>query len=345
MGLIDGAWGAVTTLALGDYNRARQEDANMRETRRQIEGTKELTDYQKDADFNIANRLSLPWQVQKAKEAGLNPATLYGKGGTGGITTGGSGQMPTRGQVPDANAATANQLNAMLTTSQIKLLDAQADKAQADADKARGVDTENVRKDTDLKGTQIENLTQGIENQKAQKTLTSAQTNIAELEGEYLKESMNYRLDMVAQEANIALGKAESALAQGNVDEETVWEKIQILKNQAISSALQITAQKAEIKLTQEQTWKIAQDVTQKWQELNQNRAKNEYEHSDRLKAIEEFTKNALKVAGIQAAGNVISTVANIATKQPPIKGGWKETHTELPDGNTTNKYETWGNR
>ena len=136
--------GAAGQVAGGLYNLFRNKDA---EDRRQVEQTKKLTDIAEAAnyraaehtyDLNIktANQLAMPWQVEKMKEAGLNPGLYYGSGGGGGATTGNASQAGVgTGSAANAAATEANKLEIGMQLAQVGLIQAQTEKTKAEAQK------------------------------------------------------------------------------------------------------------------------------------------------------------------------------------------------------------------
>ena len=75
---------------------------------------------------------------------------------------------------------------------------------------------------------------------------------------------------------------------------------------------------KANKVYTEEQTREVGERIMQQWRKLNQEKENYTWEHKDRIKAITEFTENALKVAGIQAVGNLVGDIVQIATRKIP---------------------------
>jgi len=123
-------------------------------------------------------------QMEHIKKAGLNPSLLYGMSGGGGTTTGSqSGGSATGGGVTNAPYM---GMEALLLDKQLEVLESQANKNNADADKTRGADTDNTRMDTklkeitkDLNAQTIENKKQELRNLQETENLTVAQTKVA----------------------------------------------------------------------------------------------------------------------------------------------------------------------
>lgn len=132
---------------LGMLNQGAQDKRYLRNAEKlqdlQIKGGKEMADYNKANQLDIWNKTNYEAQKEHIKGAGLNAALMYGQGGAGGATTGsGGGAMPSGGtpQGGDAGAMGLMQMSQM--AAQTKLLNAQAEKTTAEAEKAKGVDTE-----------------------------------------------------------------------------------------------------------------------------------------------------------------------------------------------------------
>ena len=105
-------------------------------------------------------------QVKHLKEAGLNPALLYGKGGAGGSTAG-------AGTAGPVGMGTSEVVSMGLQAKQINLnqqeQQANIAKKMAETAKIAGVDTEQVK-------TQIKEALQGIEESKAKQEGIEANT-------------------------------------------------------------------------------------------------------------------------------------------------------------------------
>ncbi|QCS36836.1 DNA pilot protein [Tortoise microvirus 13] len=97
-------------------------------------------------------------QVNHLKSAGLNPALMYGGGGTGGQTGGGKAEgvsQPEQKQMQIAQNAQAMGLQLANLESQIKVNESVAEKNKAEAEKTSGVDTEAARMSIKLSEAQV----------------------------------------------------------------------------------------------------------------------------------------------------------------------------------------------
>ena len=125
-------------------------------------------------------------QKQHIKNAGLNPALMYGMGGGGGVSANGAqGQgvtQPTDRSVEMGLKQQGLGLQLASIASQVDLNKSQAEKNKAEADKIAGVDTD-VQKAT------IDNLIAQTSNEKVKKGLILGQIRVVDAEEE-LKRNM-----------------------------------------------------------------------------------------------------------------------------------------------------------
>lgn len=320
--------GAVAGQILGGMNDKRQDRANERNTRRQVEASKELGNFNVEKQKELWEHTGYKNQVRQMQEAGVNPALLYGKGGAGGQTAaaaagsaGGGMAAPSSGG--EVMGMTEKAIQGAMMKAQIDNLNADTEKKRAEATKTGGVDTDLAN----------ENI--GIA--KAEKELRGISVN---LENKVFWD----RVNMVVSQTIEQQEKGVIAGVNKEIAEETKEDNIKKVKAEAVNIGLQKAAIEAGVKLTEEQTRKIGSDIAQRWEELNLTKSKNDWEHHDRLKAIEDFTDNALKVAGIQAAGNIVRDVLGVVTQRGQT--GMTTTRTTSgPKGVTMQKTVTKPNK
>jgi len=147
-----GVIGAGMGIALGNYNDKRQVKQQQRLQDIQIQGQRQMMDYSMQKQLQMWKATSYPAQLEMMKQAGINPALMYGMSGGGGTTTGS----------PSGNVSggTANQNPGEIQQSlgmamQLQLLKAQKDNIEADtklketdATLKGGPQTENIKADT-----------------------------------------------------------------------------------------------------------------------------------------------------------------------------------------------------
>lgn len=202
-------------------------------------------------------------QVGKMKEAGLNPALLYGMSGGGGATTGSVGAGSASGghapQLMDMGSIT----QAALAMAQAKLLAAQTDKTKVETEKIGGVDTEEAK-------SRIENLTQGVENQKANQALTKAQTIMQDLQNRIGSVTERDQIDYITYQTQKALKEVEIANHEEYVNRETRDDRIKIIQEEAVGTMIQNALNQQKITESKQNVEATAQEILQKWETVNQ---------------------------------------------------------------------------
>lgn len=140
------AAGGIIGQGLGMIFGGMQDKRQLRQQEKlqslQLQGNKSMAQFNQDLQFDLWNKTNYEAQMKHLKNAGLNPALLYGGGGGGGATTGGGGGGSVSGATatdPSAATAAGTQMGMMLAN--MKLMDAQAEKTKAETEKIEGVDT------------------------------------------------------------------------------------------------------------------------------------------------------------------------------------------------------------
>ena len=178
----------------------------------QVQDQKELMELGNNLAYQNWLRTNYSAQVEQMKKAGLNVGMMYGKGGAGGGTLQGSSGSASKADTIPMDISNAISQNRAIE-SQIKVNEAQADKLKAEADKTRGVDTE-------LGKTQVESLSQGIQNQKAQERLTEMETNLKGVEYDLKEATLNDSIGIVRNELNSGLKQIYILEQQGIINHE-----------------------------------------------------------------------------------------------------------------------------
>lgn len=150
--------GTAIGLGLEKHNDKRQLAQQEKLQNLQMKGNKEMTDYNMMKQLEMWKNTSYPAQMAMMKQAGLNPALMYGMSGGGGQSTGSANGNVSGASAPSGGQEIQTQMGLQLQGMQLSLLNAQKENIEADtqnkeaqATKTGGVDTENVKADTAVK--------------------------------------------------------------------------------------------------------------------------------------------------------------------------------------------------
>lgn len=140
-----------------DYQAKLNEEMAQRNQQRQNEY------FGMTAEYNSAKN-----QKQRLKEAGLNPALMYGSAGSGGAGTGSTGGASGSGVGLSQAQAVGMGLQLSQIKAQTNLMNAEAAKAYAEANKTKGVDTDKTKQDIKESETRIDEIIAKIPSEKQQ---------------------------------------------------------------------------------------------------------------------------------------------------------------------------------
>lgn len=302
---------AQTTLGLGmglmlerhqDRRQLRQQQALQGI---QIQGQKELSDYNYAKQLEMWKATNYQAQVEQLKQAGLNPGMLYGMSGGGGTTTGsGSPGSVTGATAPVGEASSAHMINQML---QMGIMKAQKENIEADTElkKAGKPKTEAETEETKAK---TQDLLQGIKNKKAEEQLTGIQDSLLRNELFEKYKTQDWRFTIYEHEAEQKIQQAKIALTQANLDQATINSKIEILTQNAIGAMLENAYKQAQISKTQEEINKITNDILLGWAQLS-----NEQQRTKIQQYTAEFQANHPGIMNV--LGGAIQRLANGISK------------------------------
>ena len=230
---------------------------------KQQQNQKELNRQGQELQMQTWKDTNYPAQVAMMKEAGVNPAVLYGQGGAGGATTGTqSGGTAAGGTAPMAKGMDiASILQTGMMQAQIDNLNAQTKKTETETVKIGGTDTEEsqARIDKFIAETMTEGMkgyyyeTQAALN-KANTKLTQSKTTLTDQELNNLR-SQNDKL--IQEIRGLKVGADISEETKEAVIKGTIEKQFQVeLENELL---------KAKTELTTEQKDKIWHDIWSNW--------------------------------------------------------------------------------
>lgn len=291
-----------------DTLRREQREDQQEFTNMQVNANKDLASYTSGLQFDMMNKTAAPWQVEKLKEAGLNPALMYGTSGGGGGTTGSaSAGSASSGQAASSAATRANEIGMGMQLAQMGLMTAQAEKTKAETEKIKGADTELA---------------------KAQTGKTTTETGLANIQLEVAGKTREAAIQTIEETAARALAEAVQAQQKQVITEQTMQEQISKIKTEAIGAIIENEVKRSGVNLNNARIKEIAANIEQRWKGQD-----IDVENNKRM------TEAMLWGAGIHAAGNLVNSIMGIATKgklqgKKGTKGKWDENENQMNDFN-----------
>lgn len=205
-------------------------------------------------------------QMQQLQEAGLSPS-IYASGGMAG-KSGAGAIMGNGASGVNPNMYAAQPVSA-LEAAQIAQLSAETEKTKTE--------TENISKDTELKGQEIINIIADSKNKGIQFRLMTAQSDLAEINAETAAQTMQTSIERAYYNTQKAAAEVRSQIVKADLDEAT-FECAYQMAYANLNNVLSDTAlQKSEIGLNKAQIKEIAERIRnsqwQTWQiEKEENR-------------------------------------------------------------------------
>lgn len=305
--------GSLFGLAFEKHNDRRQLRQQKKLSEQQMGFDKQMTDYQFQKQLQMWKDTNYGAQMAELKAAGLNPGLIYGMSGGGGTTTGSGGSGSVHAPAAPAGGGeimglSGQAMQAQLLGAQIKVMESQAKKNEADANYTSGAGTE-------LAGAQIKDLLQGVENKKAQQVLTEIQSDLATIDQMFKTRTFDAAVKKLEYETNIALQEMEIIRNEGLISANTWSTKIEMIENEAAGIILRNAQTKTQTKLTQEQVNEVIQSIKTQVQNLeNQGRS---LDQKDKEILIEQ-ERNRLINKGIEwgAGAQVLGKVIDVVSKK-----------------------------
>lgn len=275
------AIGAGMGLLLGKYNDKRQIEQQKKLNTLEMDAQRTMTNFNQQKQLEMWKATSYPGQKEQMQKAGLNPGLMYGMGGGGGQTANVETGQVTGGHAPSGGG----EMVAMATqAAQLGLLRAQKENIEAD--------TANKQADIPVKGatkTNIEasttSIIQGVENQRAQKSLIDTENEIKKIQLDFDKRSEENRLSTV----NLALSKIDEEInilkTQKLLDRATAETKEKLLKAELANTTIDSWLKGAEIRGINQgiiesarRVQNMIQENMRAWDQLSNENSGTDYE-------------------------------------------------------------------
>lgn len=260
--LVNGATGAI----FGGMNDRRQLKQQGKLQALQMQGQKEMTDYNQQKQLELWEKTGYGAQMKQIEEAGLNAGLLYGQGGGGGLTAQIAQGQVSGGEAPKGGneiLGMAQANNLALQQAQIEVMKSQAEKNKAEATKTAGVDTQ-------LAGKQVESLITGITNTEAKTAMTRVQTRIEELRENIIDNTLEETIAKVEYESERAGYEMKQARYASYVDSKVMKEKVRIVQEELIGIMVKNALTRAQTENTVQGTAESKSRVM-----VNSNNIKN----------------------------------------------------------------------
>lgn len=240
MGLLENAAGAAAGQGMGLIFGEMQDRRQLKQARRlqelQMQGQRGMALTNFDLQKRMWDETNTEAQVEHMKNAGINPATMYGTGGGGNATVGNQGGNVSGQSAGDPNEGIGMGLQ---MASQIALMKAQKENIEADTENKKAGAGKAV----------AEAAGQGIENQVATNTQRSKELKIG-------------------ADAQIAAEEASMATTRNEILKATTEDQKNIIKAEAIGKILENKLTTAKTGLTNQQAEEVAESIKQEWSRI-----------------------------------------------------------------------------
>lgn len=289
----------------------------------QIRGQKEMGDYNYAQQIKMWKETNYKAQMEQMRLAGVNPGLMYGMSGGGGTTTGSQGgsvggaQAPSGGGEAITGMGMANGINAAIAAANVELMKSQAEKNRVEAAKTAGVDTTKAE-------TEIQSLTQGIENAKVQAELGKVQTRLAKLDQMVAEGTLEERIDRIVWESQRVLEDLETVNRNNYINKATQNAQIDIVRRTAIGVLLKNALTAAETKKTGQETMNIEaerkniQNKISMWAQENYIDLMNMTTEQRRTAIADQLKDSKLEMQGVEEIIRGISEILEGTMKHRP---------------------------
>lgn len=264
------ASGGIMGLALGGIERKNQLKQQQNMQQLEMQGQRQMTNYNMQKQLELWEKTNYSAQIDQMKKAGLNPALIYGMSGGGGQTTDVAAGRVTGGQAQQGNYGIAGmELGSRMATTaaQLELIKAQTEKTKAEAE-AVGPTVEKTKAETSL-------VLQNIKNAKAQEEYTNIMAGFKQLETQFASESYRSRMSMIDRQVEQAIATIKKIGLENKFTEQTWNDAAKEISQKAIQAELQNellkvqkTAAEKGMELTNQQIWKMSEEIAMGWKGL-----------------------------------------------------------------------------
>lgn len=260
-GALTGGIGSLLGAPLALLSNSIQAGQQNTLTQQQLQANEQLSAYNYAQQYDLWQKTNYPAQVEQLNKAGLNPALLYAKGGMGGTTGTPSGGIGMGIAAPNQlQAQQAQNMQTQETAADIKLKNAQAENISA-----------QTPQEADLMKSQIDSITQGVNNAKAQEILTDAQTQTQRLTNSIQNETIDDQIANIRATATKIQQESQQAVRNNWMDANTARDKIDTIHGIMIGQFIKNNLDKTEAATNNQQIQQSINQIQQNWKTLGIN--------------------------------------------------------------------------
>lgn len=248
------ATGGIFGHIFGGMNDDRQYKQQERLQELQMAGQRAMTDYEWQKQMEMWKATNYPAQLQMMKQAGLSPGLIYGKGGGGGTTTGNASGHVQGATAPTGGGEIMHMISMGLMDAQRKNIEADTKLKETQAGKTAGVDTREAE-------TRILDLTQGINNKKAEEGLKKVETMLKNIELDVQGATAEERKDQIIWNSLRALEELDQVARQTYIQKATMNSIIDKARAEATGAVLRNILTEAQTDETKQKIEKTIQEI------------------------------------------------------------------------------------
>lgn len=279
--------GLSRLFGIDKYNDKRQLTQQEKLTDIQVEANKELGDYSQWLErgmFDYTSAYNRPHaQVERLKEAGLNPALMYSgapgqMGMTGGASAGQSAGSHASTSAETEQAATSRMamgLQLGLMKSQIAMNEATANEANAKATYTAGAQTTATHQGIAESQARIDLIASEIINNELRKKALELSNDYQQIQNRISQATENTQINITVEQLNIlkrSLDSMDETIRGQKLSNDEYEQTFEFRKAITINTVANIIASTglmgSQAALNQEEKWAIGQKVAVQWADI-----------------------------------------------------------------------------
>lgn len=243
-GIVGTGMGMLDEAIMGNSRRKKQVEQQKKLTDINVAGQGQLMDKAQQQQLEMWDATNYTAQMEQMRKAGLNPALMYagggGEGTTGSIGGGGVGTGSASSEAEQKQAQNAQQGMALQMAkmgAEIKVMEAQAKKLEADAEYTGGAKTEE----------------------------TKAIATLNQINADVLSTERDVRFELIKTKANQAKEELQVMMNNAEISNETKIDQILQYKANVKETITNILEKVAKTELTERQINEIDQKIEIAW--------------------------------------------------------------------------------